>query len=91
MNIVWVAISAFVGALACSLLGFLDSQETFNARKFTASAIRAVIAGVGFAVAYQYTDSLTTIDLGLAFLGGAGVDAGGNRLSGYVKAKLGME
>jgi len=51
--------------------------------------VRALVAGIGFCAAYQYANNLSPIDLALAFLGGAGVDAVGNRISGSIKAGLG--
>jgi len=90
MTVIWIAVAAFLGGIAAGLLGWLDSKEPFNSRKFGASAIRALIAGIGFAAAYQYTsDLLTPIDLAIAFLGGAGVDVVGHRISGSIKAGLG--
>jgi hypothetical protein len=87
MSVIYVAGAAFIGAIASGLLGWLDSQERFEARKFTSTVVRALIAGVGFAAAYQYTNnSLTSLDLAVAFLGGSGVDVLGNRISGSIKA-----
>jgi hypothetical protein len=88
MNVIYIAIVAFVGGIVSSLLGWFDSQEPFAPRKFAASLVRALVAGIGFAAAYQYTDSLTPIDLALAFLGGSGVDVLGNRISGAIKAGI---
>jgi len=88
MNIIYIAVAAFVGGIVCSLLGWFDSTEPFQGRKFAASLVRALVAGIGFAAAYQYTNGLTPIDLALAFLGGAGVDVLGNRISGSIKAGL---
>ena len=88
MNIIWIAVAAFIGGIVSSLLGWCDSQEPFAVRKFGASLVRALIAGVGFAAAYHYANSLTPIDLAVAFLGGAGVDGVGNRISGSIRAGL---
>lgn len=89
MNIYIIAVAAFVGGVVSSLLGWFDSQEPFAPRKFGASLVRALVAGIGFAAAYQYANGLSPIDLALAFLGGAGVDVMGNRISGSIKAGLG--
>jgi hypothetical protein len=88
MNILYIAVAAFLGGIVSSLLGWLDSGEAFVPKKFTASLIRALVAGIGFAVAYQFTDGMSPVDLLIAFLGGAGVEAGGNRISGAIKAAL---
>ena len=89
MNVIWIAVAAFLGGIVSSLLGWFDSQETFDMKKFGASIVRALIAGIGFAAAYQYMNALTPIDLAVAFLGGNGVDVLGNRISGSIKAGLG--
>lgn len=91
MNIIHIAVAAFAGGIVSSLLGWFDSQEPFVIRKFAASLVRALVAGIGFAAAYQYTNGqytngLSPIDILLAFLGGAGVDVLGNRISGTIKA-----
>ncbi len=88
MNIIWIAVSAFVGGIVAALLGWCDSGEAFMPRKFASSIIRAIIAGVVFAVGYSYTNGLSPIDIGIAFVGGAGVDALGNRVSGAIKAGI---
>lgn len=88
MNIIWVAVSAFVGGMVTAILGWLDSGEAFEVRKFGASLVRALVAAIAFAVAYTYSNGLTPIDIGIAFLGGAGFDVLGNRISGAIKAGL---
>ena len=88
MNIIWIAVSAFVGGIVTAILGWLDSGETFNMRKFGSSLVRALVAAIVFAVAYTYSNGLSPIDIGIAFLGGAGVDVVGNRISGAIKAGM---
>jgi hypothetical protein len=88
MNVIWIAVAAFAGGVVASVLGWLDSAELFEPRKFSASIVRALVAAVAFAVGYQYANSVTPIDLGIAFCGGAGVDVLGNRISGAIKAGL---
>lgn len=88
MDVIWIAVSAFVGGVITGVLGWLDSKEAFDVRKFGASLVRALVASIGFAVACQYSNGLSPIDIGLAFLGGAGVDVLGNRVSGAIKAGL---
>jgi len=88
MNIIWIGVSAFAGGIVVALLGWLDSGETFEIRKFSASIVRALIAGVVFVVGYSYINSLSPIDIGIAFCGGAGIDVLGNRISGAIKAGI---
>ena len=88
MNILLIGASALVGGMVAAVLGWLDSGEVFKARKFSASIVRALMAGVVFAVGYTYTNSLSPLDIGIAFIGGAGVDVLGNRISGAIKVGL---
>ena len=70
------AICAAGGALTLGLLGFLSSKEPFDRRKFSASILTAIIAGVGVAVTVNYaTTDISAIGCLLAFLTGAGADA----------------
>ena len=88
MKIIYIAAAAFAGGMAASALGWLDSGEPFQVRKFSASLVRSLVAAVVFAVGYSYTNGLSPIDIGIAFVGGAGVDAIGNRISGAIKAGI---
>jgi len=80
MDRFYSALAALAGGLASALLGWLESGETFNVRKFGGSAVRALIAAVVFAAGYQFADGIGILDLLYAFLGGAGVDVLGNRI-----------
>ena len=82
MDRFYIALAALLGGLVAALLGWMESGEPFNPRKFGGSAVRALIAAVIFAVGYQLANSVTALDLFYAFLGGAGVDVLGNRISG---------
>lgn len=88
MNIIFITVGAFVGGIVAGVLGWLDSSEGFEMRKFAASIIRALIAAIVFSVGYGYAGSLSPIDIGIAFCAGAGVDVLGNRISGAIKAGL---
>ncbi len=81
MDKLYVALAATVGGLVTALLGWLDSNEPFDGRKFGSSAIRAFIAGGVFAAGYEPSGSIGILDLLFAFLGGAGVDVLGNRIA----------
>lgn len=89
MNVVLISVTAFAGAMLSALLGWLDSKEAFDVRKFGASIVRAIIAGIAFAAAYQYLNGIGPLDIAFAFLGGAGVDTLGNRVAGSIRAGLG--
>jgi UDP-N-acetylmuramyl pentapeptide phosphotransferase/UDP-N-acetylglucosamine-1-phosphate transferase len=82
MDRVYILLAALIGGLVVALLGWCDSNEPFDPRKFGGSAIRAAIAAVIFAVGYHLSGPVGILDLFYAFLGGAGVDALGNRLAG---------
>ena len=69
------------------MLGWLGSKEPFDIRKFSASIIRAIIAGVVFAVGHEVLYDIGAIGLALAFLSGAGIEVGGHRLAGIFKEK----
>ena len=87
MNFLYIALSAFVGGVATAFLGFLDSQQEFQIRKFCASIIRSCFAAVIIAVAFEYSDDMNPIDIALAFLGGAGIDVIGNRTAGILRRR----
>lgn len=79
----YIAVAALLGGIVTALLGWLESSDSFNPRKFGGSLIRALIAAAIFAAGYQLSSgSIGIIDLLYAFLGGAGVDVIGNRISG---------
>ncbi len=83
MDRLYVALAALGGGLVAALLGWMESNEPFDWRKYGGSAIRALIAAVIFAAGYELTHTTVTIlDLFYAFLGGAGVDVLGNRIAG---------
>lgn len=82
MEKLYIALAALLGGLVAALLGWLESSEPFNTRKFGGSVIRALIAAIVFAVGYHLSGSLVILDLFYAFLGGAGVDVLGNRIAG---------
>ena len=85
-----VAIAAFLGGIAASIMGWLDSGEDFQARKFFSSLIRALIAGALFALTYQLTgDNVSFVDAIIAFVAGAGIDVMGNRIAGSIRGSNG--
>ena len=82
MDRLYIGLVALAGGLVAALVGWLDSKEPFDRRKFGGSAIRSVIAAAVFSVGYQLSDGVNALDLFYAFLGGAGVDVLGNRIAG---------
>jgi hypothetical protein len=81
-NLIYIAFAALAGGIAVALLGWLDSHEPFNPRKFGGSAVRAFVAGIVFATSYHAVPIINTLDIFFAFLGGAGIDVLGNRIAG---------
>ena len=86
MNVIYIMVAAFVGGIVSSLLGWVETQEPFVARKFAASLIRAFIAAGIFAAGFSYANHFTPLDILWAFLGGIGVDAGGHRIAAAIRA-----
>mgnify|MGYP001593744010 CR=1 FL=1 len=82
-RILFIALAAFGGGLLSALLGWAESGEPFAPRKFLKSVGFALFSAIGFAVAYEFTNGLALKDLGLAVLGGAGVDSLSNRATGW--------
>ena len=85
MEIVYIGLAALVGGILSSLLGWADAKEPFYVNKFAASLLRALLAAGGFAAAYTYAGNIGVMDIVIAVLGGAGIDAGGKRLINVVK------
>ena len=82
MDKLYIALAALLGGMVAALLGWLESSEPFNYRKFCGSAIRSLVAGAIFAAGYALSGTIGILDLLYAFLGGAGVDVIGNRFTG---------
>jgi len=91
MYILYFALAALGGALLAAVLGWLESGEAFVARKFFSSVIRAVFAAAFFAISSAFIVPTTPAEwvLGIlgAIVGGAGIDAGGNRIAGAIAAR----
>ena len=82
-----IFIVATAGAISTAVLGWLDSGEAFNPRKFASSVLRAVGGGVAIvAVEFVFPAEVTLQTYFLAALAGMGVDALGNRAAGAIKA-----
>lgn len=73
-DLVYIALAAFAGGMLSAILGWIDSSEPFNVRKFGRSLIFALLSGVAFGVGYNFVGQVGVRDLFLALLSGAGVD-----------------
>jgi len=86
MDAIYIGLAAFAGGILAAILGWLETQEDFVARKFAGSVARALVAGSVFAVGYAYSGSITIMDIFAAFVAGAGIDVIGNRAAGAIKS-----
>jgi len=78
--ILLVATAAFGGGLLSAVLGWVDSSEPFNLRKFAKSLLAALFGALVFSTTYTFTGGEIGLkDVFLAVLGGAGIDALANR------------
>ena len=86
-----IGVVAFLGGVVTALLGWTESNLPFNTKKFMSSVIRALIAGVAIAAAFDYGAATGPLSYFIAFLAGAGVDVGGNRVAGAIAARIRKE
>jgi len=87
LNLVWIALAAFLGGIIAATLGYWDSNGPFNAKKFGRSILFALLAAGVFAVGYKWTaESLGIRDIIFGILGGAGVDVLSNRALGATRS-----
>ncbi len=91
MWVIYVAIAALLGGVINALLGWTQTTDPFNERKFMASAIASFIGAVVIAATFNYSgltvpaSSMAAIlALFNAFLAGAGVSSGVSRISGSI-------
>jgi len=82
-----VTLTAILGTLTAAVLGWLDSGEPFNGRKFASSILHAVVAGVVIVIGYSFRTSVDWFDYLIVFLSGAGVDVTLNRISGAIASR----
>lgn len=73
-----------LGAITVATLGWIESGEPFNPRKFASSLARAIIGGLLAALIFEGTTDPTIWIYVTAFLIGAGIDVAGHRLSGAI-------
>jgi len=82
-RIILIALTV-AGAISVAILGWVESGESFDKRKFAGSIIRAIIGGFASALIFQGTENPTTWIYVSAFLIGAGIDVSGHRLIGAI-------
>lgn len=73
-----------VGAISVAILGWIESGENFDNRKFAASVVRAILGGLISALIFQGTKDPNIWTYVSAILVGAGIDVSGHRLSGAI-------
>ena len=79
-----IALCAAGGGILAALLGWADSHEPFDGRKFIKSVGVAIFSGISLALMYSSTDVIGPRDYLLAFASGSGVDVLANRAWGTV-------
>ena len=77
-----IAAIAFVGGIVYAFYFWLVSGEPFNGRRFGASIVSALFAGVLFGIGYTFVDKMSIRDLLMAFASGVGVTAAGSKILG---------
>ncbi len=77
-QIILIALTV-AGAIFVSLLGWAESGEPFDLRKFGASMGRAIFAGFASALIFEGTENITLFTYLSALLIGAGIDVAGHR------------
>ena len=87
IDIVLLVVCAIGGAIFGALLGWGESKESFNGRKFGASLGRGIIAALVFVLGYQTATEILVWDYIAVILGGAGFDALLKRGQGAVTGK----
>ena len=81
INLIGIALAAFFGGITTALLGWCEASTRWNWKKFSSSVVRSLIGAVGVAVATDYSGAAAPIIYLLAFLSGAGVEVGVNRVA----------
>ncbi len=86
MDIWYVALAGFGGAVVEGLLGWAKSAEGFDFRKFLPTLLRGIATGGGIAMAYPIIEAVGFWP-GMvgAFLTGAGVDVLWHNVAGTIK------
>lgn len=74
IQLFFIMVAALLGGVLNAYLGWSDSGEPFNARKFSATIIRAAIGAIASALGFQGIVDITFWIYIAAFLSGSGVD-----------------
>lgn len=82
--LVYITAAAFFGALLHAFMGYLNSHDAFDARKFGKSIILALQAAIGAALIFNTSDTIVVRDILLAITAGAGW----NGLNNYAEGAL---
>jgi hypothetical protein len=84
IEILLLFLATVAGAVTTSGLGWLDSGDPFNLRKFLPGLIRGIVAAiVVFIATYEgWIGEITLFTYLGAFIAGMAVDVVGNRLAG---------
>jgi len=86
-SLAFVALASFLGGITVALLGWLEASSPWNWKKFSSSVVRSLVGAVVITVATDYSGAATPIIYLIAFLSGAGVEVGGNRIAGAISKK----
>lgn len=84
IEILLLVLSAVAGAAVASALGWSESTESFNAKKFASSLIRGAVGAVILVLGYQYVVAIEPWDYILVFFGGAGFEVTVKRAQGAI-------
>ena len=87
INLIGIALAAFLGGITTALLGWSEASTPWNWKKFSSSVVRSLVGAVAIAAAMDYSGATAPIIYLLAFLSGAGVEVGGNRVAGAITKK----
>ena len=76
---------AVLGGVASAILGWMDSGDPFDSRKFGATILRAIIGAAIAAMTFQGIESVDIFIYLSAFITGAGTDVIGKRLQEVIQ------
>lgn len=86
IEMIIMALLAVAGAIVAAVLGWADSGDPFDARKFLSSVGRAIFAGLAVAATTLLipNSEVNAANYIFAILAGAGIDVLGNRGAGVL-------
>ena len=87
INLIYIALAAFIGGIATALLGWTEKGTPWDGRKFVSSLIRSLVGGIAIAAAMDYSGATAPVIYLLAFLSGAGVETGTKRFAGAIASR----